>query len=203
MSVDPLDYDEQLRREMQHQELSDAQSQSQAQGHAKAQQRGPIADLHGSQAPELLERLTDPDLDSEEHRQLQALLQPYLSRAHALAAHDDSDYDDRERELLNENLWERVVASHRRGRLCTGPFLDIAQDLEYEHTGRTRKPLSDFQKSALYAALVDVRGSFQSLGDGTFFDGVTQIHVSSEVRRDSDGGSGGGKGLLSSLNPFN
>lgn len=187
------------RRRAEQEEVSNAQSQAQtaAQQHAS----GPIVDMLDDQAIELLDRLTDADVESLEFEEVEALLKPYLSQTQMLAAHGEDYYDDLSHELLNENLAERVTAQRKRGRHLTGPFLQVAQEVEGDY-GPIRQPLSEIEREALRSILVQVRTDRQSLGDGTFFDGITEIHVSSEVHRD-DGDSGdGGGGLLSSISPF-
>lgn len=195
------DYDEMMRREAAENEAANAQAQAQtaAQQHAD----GPLIDLLSEQAVELLDRLTDTDIESLEFEEIEAMLKPYLSQTQMLASHGDDYYDDLSHELLNENLAERVLSHRKRGRFLTGPFLQVAQEVEGDYTGIIRRPLSEIQREGLRTALVDVRTDRQSLGDGTFFDGITEIHVSSEVHRDDGDGSKSGGGFLSAINPFN
>lgn len=191
-NTDPGEY---ARRQAEESELSDAQSMNQRA--AQAHHDGPIVNLHGEAGPELYDRLTNPDLESEEYRDLDDLLKPYLSQTQMLAAHGDDYYDDLSHELLNENLAERIITSRRRGRFLTGPFLEVAQAVEHDG-GPLRQPFSEPQREAVREAVTGVRTDRQSLGDETFFKGVTEMHVSSEVHRDG-GPEGSGGGLLSSL----
>jgi hypothetical protein len=184
-----------IGRQAEESELTEAQGQAQATAYGTHQ--GPLADFREG-GPELLERMTDPDVDSEEFAELEAELKPFLSKMQMLAAHGEDYYDDIAHELLNENLADRVIAGRKRPRLLSGPFLDVALSVEYHNGGPRKEPWSPPQIEAVRGALVDVRTDRQSLGDETFFKGITEMHVSSEVRRDGNKQESGG-GLLSSL----
>lgn len=186
------------RMQAEESELTDAQGQAQATAHGL--QQGPIVDFHDG-GPELLDRMTEPDLDSEEFEDLEATIKPFLSRMQMLAAHGEDYYDDLSHELLNENLADRFLAMRDYGRHLSGPFLDVALDTMGENGGPRRDPYSPAEKEALRAALIDVRTDRQSLGDETFFRGVTEMHVSSEVRREGNESDSGG-GLLSTIKPW-
>jgi len=181
-------------------EVSDAQRQAQsaAQHHAD----GPLLDMYGEQATELLDRLTDVDIDSPEFNKMEAYLKPWLSQMLMLAAHDEDYYDDLAHELLNENLFDRILSSRRRGQYQTGPFLTVIQDVEHDY-GPRREPLNNHTREAMRGVLVDIRTAMQSLGRETFFKGLTEMHVSSEVRREDAGDEKGGGSLLGAINPFN
>ncbi len=180
-------------------EVSDAQSQAQsaAQHHAD----GPMLDFYGEGATELLDRLTDVDVDSPEFEQMEAYLKPFLSQMLMLAAHGDDYYDDLGNELLNSNLFDRIVSDRKRGRLQTGPFLRVIQDVEND-PGPMRQPLDNHTREAMRSVLVQLRTAMQSLGRETFFKGLTEMHVSSEVRREDGGEQKSSGGLLSTINPF-
>lgn len=180
-------------------EVSDAQSQAQAAAQQHA--GGPMLDFYGEQATELLDRLTDVDIDSPEFEQMEAYLKPFLSQMLMLAAHGDDYYDDLGNELLNENLFDRIFSSRRRGRYQTGPFLTVIQDVEHDY-GPTRPPLDTHTREAMRSVLTDLRTAMQSLGRETFFKGLTEMHVSSEVRRDDGAEDKASGGLLSTINPF-
>lgn len=186
------------RRQAEESELSDAQGQAQATAHGL--QQGPLVDFREG-GPELLDRMTDADLDSVEFEDLEATVKPYLSKMQMLAAHGDDYYDDIAHELLNENLADRVIAGRKRPRHLSGPFLDVALDVEHDGGGPRREPWSPRVQEAVRSALADTRTDRQSLGDETFFKGITEMHVSSEVHRDGGEQSSGG-GLLSSLKPW-
>lgn len=186
------------RVQAEHGELSDAQGQAQQTAHGLHQ--GPIADFR-EQGPELLDRMTDPDVDSDEFAEMQDALKPFLSKTQMLAAHGEDYYDDIAHELLNENLADRLLAGREYGRHLTGPFLTVALDVMGYNGNVRREKWSPAMREGIRATLVDVRTDRQSLGDETFFKGITEMHVSSEVRRDG-AENGGSKGLLASLKPW-
>jgi hypothetical protein len=178
-----------------------AQAQSTAQ--QKAQAEGPLVDFTDGDAAELIDRLTDPGVESDRYDGIEELLQPYLTHTQMLASHKDGEfYNDLSNELLNENLADRIIKSRDRGRLLTGPFLDVARDVEHDHGQIQTRPLSPKEKAAIRAAIEDVRTDRQSLGDGTFLSSVTEMHVSSEVRREDGSEESDSGGLLSTLNPL-
>lgn len=180
------------------------QETTQAQSYAQreAQQASPLVDMQDGGA-EIFDRLTKPDLESDRYEGLEDIAKPYLSKTQMLADHDtDEYYDDPSRELLNTNLAERLTKTRERGRLLTGPFLEVAQDVEHEKGVVTSRPMGPTEKEALREALVNVRTDRQSLGDGKFLESVTEMHVSSEVRREDEPTDSGGGGILSTINPF-
>jgi hypothetical protein len=192
------------RRLQRHQSKENETQQAQSTAQQQAQSRGPLVDLHDGDAAELIDRLTEPGVESDQYEDLEEMLAPYLPHMQMLASHDDGEYyDDLSHELLNENLADRLIRSRERGRLLTGPFLDVARDVEHEQGTFKSRPLAPREKQAMRAAIEDVRTDRQSLGDGTFLSAVTEMHVSSEVRRDDNvDESDGGGGLLSALKPW-
>jgi hypothetical protein len=186
--IDPREYNKQQHQEG---EVSHAQNRAQDRAHSE----GPLVDLRGGGGREILEKLTDLDLESEEYEDLEALIQPFLPQSQMLADHDDY-YDSLSRELLNENQAERVIFGRERGRLLTGPFLEVALDVEHDGGGPSRTPLGPAQKEALRTALVDARTDRQSL-EGTLLEALTEMHVSSEVHRNTEEQPENDNGLLS------
>lgn len=191
MSDNPAD---QVRRQAAEQELSQAQGQAQATAHDK----GPLVNLHDEDGSEILEKLAKLDIESDGYEGIEALLQPYLAQSQMLADHDDY-YDSLSRELLNTNLAERHMYGRERGRLLTGPFLDVAMDVEHATDVET-KPLSPSRKEALRSAFVDTRTDRQSL-EGELLAALTEMHVSSEVHRHDDNEESSSNGGLLSMVP--
>lgn len=190
------DHEQLQARQHREQELTQAQSQAQSRG----QQESPLIDMREEEAEELLDRLRDVDLDSDEYEDLEAILKPYLSSLQMLANHGTDYYGDRANRLLGENLADRIILGRERGRLCTGVFRQIAQDVDGDGFPGERTRFSQLEREAIRQALADVRTSQKSLGDGKFLDALTDIHVSSEVKREShtdDTSSSGG--VFSSL----
>lgn len=183
------------RAEHAERDVSTAQQQAQNTAHAE----GPLVNLRGGGGREILEKLTDLDLESDEYPDLEDILQPYLPQSQMLADHDEY-YDSLSRELLNENQADRLIKGRERGRLLTGPFLDVALDVEHDGGGPTRTPLSPTQKEALRTAIIDARTDRQSL-EGTLLEALTEMHVSSEVHRNTDEEPSDEKGLVRSIVP--
>lgn len=188
-----------IREKSREQETTQAQQLAQQ----RAQSGRPLIDLQDEDSVELLDRLTRVDVESEQFEALQARLQPFLSSTQMLASHDDGEYyDDLSNELLNENLADRIVATSRRGQFLSGEFASVADDVRHEAGLVESRPLGPSEIEALRTTLEKVRTDRQSLGDGTFLKAITEMHVSSEVRRDDDTGNEGSGSLLGWLNPF-
>jgi len=188
-----------IREKSREQETTQAQQLAQQ----RAQSGQPIIDLQDEDSVELLDRLTRVDVESDQFDELQARLQPFLSSTQMLASHDaDEYYDDLSNELLNENLADRLVATSRRGQSLTGEFASVANDVKHESGLVESRPLGPSELEALRTTIEKVRTDRQSLGDGTFLKAITEMHVSSEVRRDDDTGTEGSGSLLGWLNPF-
>lgn len=191
---------QQYREHAREQEVSKAQAVAQQQAQANAD--SPLIDFQDGGA-ELYDRITDPDLESSRYDGIEDLVKPYLSTTQMLANHDDGEYyDDISHELLNENLADRLIRTRERGRHLTGPFLEVARDVEHEHGEYRSRPLAPSEQEALRAAIENVRTDRQSLGDGEFLESITEMHVSSEVRRDEDVEESSSGSILSSINPF-
>lgn len=187
------------RDQARQQETTKAQSMAQKQ----AQQRSPLIDLQDADATELFDRLTDEDVESDQYEAMSDLIAPFMSNTQMLAAHEEGEYyDDLSHELLNSNLSDRIIKSRERGRLLTGPFLEVARDVEHENGIVQSRPLGPTEKEGLRAAIEDVRTDRQSLGDGTLLEAITEMHVSSEVRREDEPVEESSGGILSTLNPF-
>ena len=167
--------------------------------------RAPIDLLDEMLGSELYETLTSPDLDSEEYSALTDILKPYLSSSDMLAAHGDDYYSDRALRLHNENLADRIVCGRQYGDLCSGPFKQIAQELEGDVYPGERREWTQAEREAIRSALSETRTNRQSLGDGTFLKSIMEMHVSSEVRHqrgDGDSKKGKGGSMLSILPGF-
>ncbi|WP_224332879.1 hypothetical protein [Haloprofundus halobius] len=164
--------------------------------------RGPAIDPIKEMEPDqILDKLTDEDLESEEYRDIVDLLKPYLSTTGMLAAHGDDYYSDHSNRLLNENLADRLIKGGEYPDLCTGIFREVAQEVDGDNFGGVRDDWSAAEKEAIWHALSEVKTDRESMGDGTFFEGITEMHVSTERHGDEPSSRGGG-GLLSALNPF-
>lgn len=177
-------------------------TQAQQMAQRRAQNATPIIDMQDGGA-EIFDRLTKIGIESERYDGIEDLLAPFLSQTQMLADHDSEEYyDDISFELLNANLADRLIKSRERGRLLTGPFLDVARDVEHENGVVESRPLGPTEKEAIREALQTVRTDRQSLGRGDFLKSITEMHVSSEVRRGDEAQSENSGGILSAINPF-
>ncbi|MCO8266640.1 hypothetical protein NKF06_08585 [Haloferax sp. AB510] len=162
---------------------------------------GPVVDpMHDMEPEDLLDRLLEADVESNEYEELVSLIQPYLSPSEMLADHDEEYYDARSRRLLNENLRDRIVRGREYPDLCTGVFRQVAQEVNGDSFSGVRRDLADHEKEAIRTVIDDVRTDRQSLGDGRLLEAITETHVSSE-RRDPDGDTHSG-GRISSILPW-
>lgn len=151
----------------------------------------------GLEDGEVLDKLTELGIESDEFGDLEAMLKPFLSTSDMLANHGDDFYDDLSRELLGENLADRVTRFRSYPALCTGPFRVVAQEVDGDPYPGERSDISDLQREAIREVLGKVKVNRESLGDGTFLDALTKIHTSNEVSRPEGDGSGKKGGLFS------
>ena len=131
----------------------------------------------------LLEELTDPDIFDGKDEALGDIFGPDFSRSHVLGQKDEEDvWRDR---WLNENEADRVIHEHNPGRLCFGPFLELAQGVHDIDTEPQRE-MTDSAKRKVRTAL-DAKTAYQTMGkDGKTFRGVTEIVTTNKVERDGD-----------------
>lgn len=186
-------------RQSRNQEVQQAQAQAQDLG----RNRGPMVDIGEGDPVELFEKLTDPDVESDIYEDVEDFLAPFLSRQEMLTSHDTGEYyDDLSNELLNANLADRIIAMMETPELCTGPFLQVAQQVEGERGGYKPRQLTPREKEAIRQIITHLKTHRQALGDGTLLEAIMEIHVSSEVRRDDDAGSDSSGSLWSKISPF-
>jgi len=197
-------------REMQAQDAANREAaQAQSSGVSRAMsETGPAVDPLGEMSgSELWDKLTDADVtdpNGEEYQGLEDVLAPYLSSSAMLSAHDDGEYyDDKSNRLLNENLADRVVRGREYGDLCTGIFRQIAQEEDGDDFSGIRSEFSQAERESVRKTLAETRTDRQSLGDGSFLEAITEMHVSSHVSREDGAGAGGNaKGWKSLLPGF-
>lgn len=97
--------------------------------------------------PEFLERVADPDMDTDVYDWVEDELGPVTSRAHILGYRSE-DFE-RESKWLNMNKAERAITERNPGRLLrqNEDMLRIAQDAEQSHS-RYRQPATSDQRRA-------------------------------------------------------
>ncbi|MDR9431623.1 MAG: hypothetical protein RI568_13120 [Natronomonas sp.] len=161
-----------------------AASQTASQVAARQAQRGP-------QQGQLLEELSDPDIFNGDDEVLEQWLGIDFARSHALAQKEEEDvWRDR---WLNENEADRIIHEHNPGRLCFGPFLELAQGVHDRDVDAQGK-LTNVGKRKVRTAL-DAKTAFQTMAkNGRTFKGVTEIVTTNKVERND--GSDADRGRL-------
>lgn len=138
----------------------------------------------------LLEEISDPDIFNGEDEQLQQWFGIDFARSHALAQKEEEDvWRDR---WLNENESDRVIHEHNPGRLCFGPFLELAQGV-HDRDVSAQQQLTDVGKRKTREAM-KAKTAFQTQGkEGRTFQGLTEIVTTNKVERDRDGSDSSGR----------
>lgn len=121
--------------------------------------------LEELQSAEFLDKLSDPEVDSEFFPHLESLLGPEMARPLMLANEGKEEFN--RHFWLNENLAERIIAEHNPGRLCKGPVAAVAQGVHrtdqpvnVEFTDQERRMVWDASKvkTALQSLAIGNRG---------------------------------------------
>ena len=141
----------------------------------------------------LLEEISDPDIFNGDDEQLKQWFGIDFARSHALAQKDEEDvWRDR---WLNENEGDRVIHEHNPGRLCFGPFLELAQGVN-DRDVPSQKDLTDVGKRKTREAM-KAKTAYQTMSkDGRTFKGLTEIVTTNKVERDESGGDSGRLGKV-------
>ena len=156
-----------------------------SQAAARQQERG--------QAP-LLQEISDPDIFNGSDEILKEEIGIDFARSHALAQKEEEDvWRDR---WLNENEADRIVHEHNPGRLCKGPFLELAQGVN-NLDAQPQGEMTDAAKRKTREAL-KAKTAFQTMSKkGRTFKGITEIVTTNKVERnDSDENSSGRLGNI-------
>lgn len=143
---------------------------------------------------DILDKLRRPDVDGSVVEDLEEQLGPELSGVYAIANWTREDYQ--RARWLNENKAERVLAEQNPGRLCTGPFLELAQGTHRRPDKFANRPRTPDEERAVREALGSVKTAMQSLAKGgEGLSAVADITAVTEhrQRRDDDDDSGGGR----------
>ncbi len=170
-------------------------SQSTQTANQKAAQDDPMSDV---EPEDFLEKLRSLGIESDEYDELEDILQPHLSDVLTTTYYDE---EDRQKiELLNMALADRIIKERDSGRLCTGPFLEVAQDIRIdEEDGRTfdehvKEPWKDHERRGVRTTIEEVRTALQYLSiDHVGLDKVADTTVENKTqvqRMDGDESSG-------------
>ena len=131
----------------------------------------------------LLEELSDPDIFNGADEALEQSFGIDFARSHALAQKDEEDvWRDR---WLNENEADRVIHEHNAGRLCFGPFLELAQGVN-DRNVNAQQEMTDVGKRKTREAM-KAKTAFQTMSkEGRTFQGLTEIVTTNKVERDGN-----------------
>ena len=138
----------------------------------------------------LLEELTDPDIFEGQHSALEEELRPDFGRPQALGQKEEEDvWRDR---WLNENEADQIIHERNPGRLCFGPFLELAQGVQDKDTS-AKEPLTNDAKRDVRNAL-KTKTTYQSMAkNGKTFRGITEIVTTNKVERNDESEQSGGR----------
>lgn len=154
-----------------------AASQTASQVAARQAQQGP-------RQSQLLEELSDPDIFNGDDAVLEEWLGIDFARSHVLAQKEEEDvWRDR---WLNENEADRIIHEHNPGRLCFGPFLELAQGV-HDRDVEPQGELTNVGKRKVRTAL-DAKTAYQTMSkNGRTFKGITEIVTTNKVERNDNG----------------
>ena len=175
------------------QRLKDAEEQN-AQGAAASTASQVAAEQHSRRRQtQLIQELSEADvLDAESG--LKDILGVDFGRTHILAQKEEEDvWRNR---WLNENEADRIIHEHNPGRLCKGPFLELAQRVN-DRDADPKKPMTAEGKRQVRTAL-EAKTEQQTMSKGgKTFRGITEIVTTSKVERnDNDDGDRGRLGKV-------
>lgn len=180
----PQDYDPEAESRRRADENAEAET-------IRAGQRHADRDLGKPDSRDLMDELTDPDLTPEgledyEYEDLEALLKPYLSGRLATSFHSE---DDRESIRLNNiALANRVILERNSGRLCKGPWAEVAQGANRREDKPLKQPYTSDEQAAIRAALEETRSALQYLSiDHIGLDKIADTKIESVTKRISEG----------------
>jgi len=165
-------------------ELNAQQASTQAASQVAARQQA-----QGQGQAALLDQISDPDAFNGDDEALEQWFGIDFARSHALAQKDEEDvWRDR---WLNENEADRVIHEHNPGRLCFGPFLELAQGVN-DRDVSAQEQLTDVGKRKTREAM-KAKTAYQTMSkDGRTFKGITEIVTTNKVER-NDGGDDSGR----------
>lgn len=139
----------------------------------------------------LLQQISDPDLFQGEDQAYEDMFGIDFARPQILGQKEEEDvWRDR---WLNENEAEQIIHERNPGRLCKGPFLELAQRVN-DRNASAQKPLTNQGKRKVRQGLKH-KTSYQTMAkNGKTFQGLTEIVTTSKVERDDD--NSGDRGRL-------
>lgn len=131
----------------------------------------------------LLEQVSNPDIFNGSDEVLEEQLGIDFARPHILGQKEEEDIW--RHRWLNENEADRIVHGQNPGRLCFGPFLELAQGV-HDRDVAAQQPLTDVGKRKTREAL-NAKTAYQTMGkNGRTFKGISEIISTNKVERDSE-----------------
>ncbi len=138
----------------------------------------------------LLEEISDPDIFEGDDEALKQSFGIDFARSHTLAQKEEEDVW--RHRWLNENEADRVIHEHNPGRLCFGPFLELAQGV-HDRDLQPQDTMTDVGKRKIREAM-NAKTAYQTMGkDGRTFKGITEIVTTSKVERDANSEESAGR----------
>jgi hypothetical protein len=166
-------------REQELDNREEAQAHQQAGG-AAVEQALRERDLDREQ---FLDKIRDLGIEGEDGDRLKEEFGPEMAGVYAIANEDEMDYV--RHKWLNRNKRERAVSGRSPGRLCTGPFLELARGTNNRQTG-PEQPLSQRERKKV-REMFEAKQAMHSLGkDGEGLSAVSEITAVTEHRRQTE-----------------
>lgn len=158
----------------------EAQAQN-AAGAAAIEQAARERDLDREQ---FIDKLRELGVDGEDGERLKEEFGVEQAGIYAIANEDDDDY--RRHKWLNRNKRERAIASRSPGRLCQGPFLELARGTNDRERVGPEQPLSQREKKKI-REMMEAKTALHSLGKGgEGLSAVSEITAVTEHRRQTE-----------------
>lgn len=149
---------------------------------------------------DIYERLTDSDLipegvDESEYEQLEEALVPHMSGSLVTTFHNE---EDRQKlELQDIALARRIILEREYGRLCKGPWLEVAQGVNRRPEKSAKPRFTEDEKRVITSSITEVRTAMRKLGiEHMALDKIADTTVETKTERIDERGDGGSKGKL-------
>jgi hypothetical protein len=158
---------------------------------AKGVEESPMDDVEPEDFLRML--VNTSDIESDEFEELEDILAPHLANVLATTYYDP---DDRQKlELLNLALSDRIIKEREHGRLCTGPFLEVAQGVSPDEP--VKEKFKPHERRGVRAAIEEVRTALQYLGiDHIGLDKVADTKIENKTTVERMDGNGSSKSRL-------
>lgn len=158
-------------------------------GVEEAKDNDPMEDIDPQ---DLIEQLATVDV-GDDHSDVLEVVEPYLT-SQLLTTYRDPD-DRKDLEIGNLALAKRIIKSRDRGRLCTGPFAEVAQDAHRRDDVNVKDRWTGQERAIIRELLINVRTDMQYLGIGGYaLDKAADTKVETVTKHIDQ--EGGGKSRL-------